>query len=85
MVGRIIETEACVAEGAAWLAQQEPVFERALALTGPLALRRRPPQARSLPRFWPDRRGFSGRRGLPDSLGHVGYLAGRHRSAALEG
>ena len=41
MVGRIIETEACVAEGAAWLAQQEPVFARALALTGPLALRRR--------------------------------------------
>ena len=48
MVGRIIETEACVAEGAAWLAQQEPVFERALALTGPLALRRRDDGAQAL-------------------------------------
>lgn len=42
MVGRIIETEACVAEGAAWLAGAEPRFAQALALTGPLPLRRRP-------------------------------------------
>jgi DNA-3-methyladenine glycosylase II len=42
MVGRIIETEACLAEGAAWLAAAEPRFARALALTGPLPLRRRP-------------------------------------------
>ncbi|MFN3641636.1 MAG: DNA-3-methyladenine glycosylase family protein [Gemmobacter sp.] len=41
MVGRIIETEACVAEGAAWLAAREPRFADALALTGPLPLRRR--------------------------------------------
>lgn len=42
MVGRIIETEACVAEGAAWLARAEPRFAHALDLTGPLPLRRRP-------------------------------------------
>ena len=48
MVGRIIETEACVAEGAAWLAQQEPVLARALELTGPLALRRRDDGAQAL-------------------------------------
>ena len=41
MVGRIIETEADVAEGAAWLAAVEPRFAAALALTGPLPLRRR--------------------------------------------
>ena len=41
MVGRIIETDADVAEGAAWLAEAEPRFGRALALTGPLPLRRR--------------------------------------------
>ena len=40
-VGRIIETEACVAEGAAWLAAREPRFAVALAETGPLPLRRR--------------------------------------------
>lgn len=40
MVGRIIETEACVAEGAAWLAAAEPRFAHALAVTGPLPLRR---------------------------------------------
>ncbi len=40
-VGRIIETPACVAEGAAWLAAREPRFARALAETGPLPLRRR--------------------------------------------
>ena len=48
MVGRIIETEACVAEGAAWLAQQEPAFAKALAVTGPLALRRRADGAQAL-------------------------------------
>ncbi|QYK40158.1 MAG: DNA-3-methyladenine glycosylase 2 family protein [Paracoccaceae bacterium] len=42
MVGRIIETEACVAEGAAWLAAREPRFAHAYALTGPPPLRRRP-------------------------------------------
>ncbi len=42
MIGRIIETEACVAEGAAWLAAREPRFARALQMTGPLPLRRKP-------------------------------------------
>lgn len=42
MVGRLIETEACVAEGADWLAKAEPRFAAALKLTGPLPLRRRP-------------------------------------------
>lgn len=42
MPGRIIETDADVAEGAAWLAAAEPRFAEALALTGPLPLRRRP-------------------------------------------
>ena len=41
-VGRIIETDACVSEGAEWLAAQEPRFAQALAQTGPLPLRRRP-------------------------------------------
>lgn len=41
-VGRIIETEACVAEGAAWLAKAEPRFARAMAQVGPLPLRRKP-------------------------------------------
>ncbi len=40
-IGRIIETPACVAEGAAHLARQEPRFAAALELTGPLPLRRR--------------------------------------------
>jgi DNA-3-methyladenine glycosylase II len=40
MVGRIIATADCVAEGAAWLAQAEPRFAHALSLTGPLPLRR---------------------------------------------
>jgi len=40
MVGRIIETPACVAEGAAWLADAEPRFALALRETGPLPLRR---------------------------------------------
>jgi len=42
MVGRIIESDADVAEGAAWLAAAEPRFAAALELTGPLPLRRRP-------------------------------------------
>ncbi|ARE39046.1 DNA-3-methyladenine glycosylase II [Rhodovulum sp. P5] len=41
MVGRIIETEACVAEGAAYLARIEPRFAALLDQTGPLPLRRR--------------------------------------------
>ncbi|CUH81810.1 DNA-3-methyladenine glycosylase 2 [Tritonibacter multivorans] len=41
-IGRIIETPDCVAEGAAWLANHEPRFAQALALTGPLPLRRKP-------------------------------------------
>ncbi|WP_412073808.1 DNA-3-methyladenine glycosylase family protein [Tritonibacter mobilis] len=41
-VGRIIETPACVAEGAAWLSAQDPRFADALALTGPLPVRRKP-------------------------------------------
>ncbi len=40
MVGRIITSLDCVAEGAAWLSQQEPAFGRALAVCGPLPLRR---------------------------------------------
>lgn len=40
MVGRIITSLDCVAEGAAWLAQAEPRFAHALTLTGPLPLRR---------------------------------------------
>ena len=40
-VGRIIETPACVAEGAAWLAASDPRMAHALAQTGPLPLRRR--------------------------------------------
>ena len=41
MVGRIIETPDCVAEGASWLARREPRFAHALERTGPLPLRRR--------------------------------------------
>ena len=37
----IIETDACLAKGAAHLAQVEPRFAHALSLTGPLPLRRR--------------------------------------------
>lgn len=40
MVGRIIHSLDCVAEGAAWLAAREPAFARALPLIGPLPLRR---------------------------------------------
>ncbi len=39
-VGHIIETPACVAEGAAWLAAREPKFAAALEVCGPLPLRR---------------------------------------------
>ena len=42
MVGRIIETAECLAEGAAFLAAVEPRFAEALALTGPLPMRRQP-------------------------------------------
>ncbi|MDV7272206.1 DNA-3-methyladenine glycosylase 2 family protein [Thioclava sp. A2] len=41
MVGRIIETDDDITEGAAWLAAVEPRFARALELTGPWPLRRR--------------------------------------------
>ena len=41
MVGRLIKTDACVAEGAEWLAKCEPRFVHALELTGPLPLRLR--------------------------------------------
>lgn len=41
MVGRILMTEACMAEGAAWLAANSPGFDRALELCGPPPLRRR--------------------------------------------
>jgi DNA-3-methyladenine glycosylase II len=39
--GRIIRSDACVAEGAAWLVEHDPRFELALAQTGPLPLRLR--------------------------------------------
>lgn len=39
---RIILGPDCVAEGAAWLAAQDTRFAQALALTGPLPLRRKP-------------------------------------------
>lgn len=41
MVGRIIKTEACVAEGAEWLAGQDVRFRQALEQTGPLPTRLR--------------------------------------------
>jgi DNA-3-methyladenine glycosylase II len=41
MIGRIITTDADVAEGAAWLAAREPRFAAALVETGDLPLRRR--------------------------------------------
>lgn len=41
MVGRIIDAEADLAEGAEWLCARDPRFGRLLALTGPLPLRRR--------------------------------------------
>ncbi|WP_128516702.1 DNA-3-methyladenine glycosylase family protein [Tabrizicola thermarum] len=42
MVGRIIQTLDCVAEGADWLAAREPRFAHALTLVDPLPLRREP-------------------------------------------
>jgi DNA-3-methyladenine glycosylase II len=39
-VGRIIEGPDCLAEGAAWLAARDPRLAGALAVTGPLPLRR---------------------------------------------
>lgn len=41
-MGRIIETDADVSEGAAWLAARDPALARALQVAGPLPLRRRP-------------------------------------------
>lgn len=40
MVGRIIQTLDCVAEGAAWLAASDPAFAHAIGEVGPLPLRR---------------------------------------------
>lgn len=40
MIGRIIRTEDCVAEGAEWLAARSPEFGRAYEMTGRLPLRR---------------------------------------------
>ncbi len=40
MVGRIIQSLDCVAEGATWLAASEPAFARAVAVVGELPLRR---------------------------------------------
>jgi DNA-3-methyladenine glycosylase II len=42
MVGRIIEGDACVSEGAAWLAAHDPRFAHALDAVGPLPLRAKP-------------------------------------------
>ena len=42
MVGRIIQTLACVAEGAEWLSAREPRFAHAMTLADPLPLRREP-------------------------------------------
>lgn len=41
ITGRIIRSDACVAEGADWLVTREPRFAHALARTGPLPLRLR--------------------------------------------
>ncbi len=48
MVGRIIETESCIAEGTAYLTKVEPRFAHAVSLTGPLPLRRRQDGFRAL-------------------------------------
>lgn len=40
--GRLIQTDADVVEGAAWLAAHDPALARALEIAGPLPLRRRP-------------------------------------------
>lgn len=42
MIGRIIEGPECLAEGAAWLAGQDPVMAGILEQAGPLPLRRSP-------------------------------------------
>ncbi|MCU0901413.1 MAG: DNA-3-methyladenine glycosylase 2 family protein [Cypionkella sp.] len=42
MTDRIIETAACVAEGADWLARHDAAMARAIAVCGPLPLRREP-------------------------------------------
>ena len=42
MTGRIILTDACVAEGVDWLCATDPAMARAYDATGPLPLRRRP-------------------------------------------
>jgi DNA-3-methyladenine glycosylase II len=42
VTGRIITTDADVAEGAAWLASRDPALAQALKVAGPLPLRRRP-------------------------------------------
>lgn len=42
MPGRIIESDACIAEGVAWLCANDPAMARAQAATGPLPLRRKP-------------------------------------------
>ncbi|MEP3346238.1 MAG: DNA-3-methyladenine glycosylase 2 family protein [Litoreibacter sp.] len=39
---RIIKGDDCVAEGAAWLAEKEPLFAQALSEVGPLPLRLKP-------------------------------------------
>ncbi|WP_417524105.1 DNA-3-methyladenine glycosylase family protein [Marinovum sp.] len=41
-LGRIITSDACVAEGAAWLREADPRFAPALDVCGPLPLRLRP-------------------------------------------
>jgi DNA-3-methyladenine glycosylase II len=41
MVGRLIQTPECVAEGVAYLCQVDQVMARAYAITGPLPLRRK--------------------------------------------
>ena len=51
MTERLIETEADVAEGAAWLAAREPRFAEAMALAGPPPLRRREGGLRGLVRI----------------------------------
>lgn len=42
MTGRIIETQADLAEGMEWLARREKIFAQAYELTGELPLRRKP-------------------------------------------
>ena len=41
-IGRILQTPDCLAQGAHWLAAQDPVMDRILAQIGPLPLRREP-------------------------------------------